>query len=420
MFEDPFSFNIKFDNLSINTADGKLILNGLYNGAENLPLYLKTNLTTSNLNMLEFFQQLGMDIDISSVFNAVLNSSMYTEIQFSREDVVFETFTIKNCDINYIIQPDQDTVSIESMSLNFRDVNYDLSKNPNPLATLSTEGKMDFGKISSSEFKLEKPAYDISVSDGKYKIIPLKSSMFGKRGEGKFEFEPWAEVPQFRMNYSVKQFDIENFLTTFMEARVLTGKMDLSFDFSMKGDDWENMLSHLNGEISLTGKNITLHGLDVDRLLERVARSQNFNLLDVSAVILAGPVGLAVTKGTDIASIVILSPGESTTIPQLVSVWTMQNGNLDMTDIAFTTTNHRIVSKGYINLAQKNLDVKIAEVNKKGCIVLSQKVSGNLEDPKTGNIKVLESLLSPVTNLFNSIIGKECEVFYNGSVKHPK
>jgi AsmA protein len=418
--EDPFSFNIKFNDLTINTTGGKLILNGLYNGAENLPLYLKTNLITKNLNLRDYLMQFEMDVDTSSLFNAVLNSSMYAEIQFPREDFVFETFTLKNCDINYIIQPDQDTVSIESMTMDFSNVVYDLNQNPNPLATLSTTGKIDFGKISSSEFVLENPAYDISVINGKYKIIPLRSSIFGKRGEGTFEFEPWAEMPEYKIAYSVKQFEIENFLTTFMEESVLTGKMDLSLSISMKGGDWENMVSRLDGEISLTGSNLTLHGLDVDRLLERVARSQNFNLLDVSAVILAGPVGLAITKGTDIASIVMLSPGEKTTIPQLVSIWTMHNGNLDMTDIAFTTKQHRIASKGYINLAQKNLDVTIAEVNKKGCIILSQKVSGNLEDPKTGNIKVLESLLSPVTNLFNSIIGKDCEVFYDGSVRHPK
>ena len=154
--------------------------------------------------------------------------------------------------------------------------------------------------------------------------------MFGQTGEGIFKFEPWAEVPEYHLTYTVNQFGINKFLTTFLEDSVLTGKMDLSFDISLKGDDWENMLSRLDGEIHLTGSDLTLHGLDVDLLLKKVARSQNFNLVDVSAVLLAGPVGLAVTKGTDLASIVIVSPGEKTAIPELVSVWNMQDGHLDM------------------------------------------------------------------------------------------
>jgi len=43
-----------------------------------------------------------------------------------------------------------------------------------------------------------------------------------------------------------------------------------------------------------------------------------------------------------------------------------------------------------------------------------------VKDPKTGNIKVLKSLISPVTNLWNSLVGNDCEVFYDGSVEHPK
>jgi hypothetical protein len=426
-YEDPFSFNIKFDPLIMNIAGGELNLTGLYTGAENLPLYLKADTKIDNLDLLNFLIQFDMDLDSTSVFNGRVNSSMYAEVQFSREDIVFDTFLLKDCDLEYLMLPvtdtlktSPDTITAKSMTLNLKNVNYDLEIDSNPLATLSTAGNLDFRKILTSEFMLDEPAYDINISNGRYIIIPMRSSMFGKKGEGVFVLEPWADVPEYNLTYSVNQFEINKFLTTFLEDSILTGKMDLRFDISMKGDDWENMLSHLDGNIHLTGKNLTLYGLDVDRLLERVARSQNFNLVDVSAVLLAGPVGLAVTKGTDLASIVILSPGQKTTLPKLVSTWNMQNGKLDMTDIAFTTNNHRIVAKGYIDLSQKDLDVTIAEVNKEGCIVLSQTVAGHLEDPKTGDLKVLQSLLSPVTNLWNSITGKDCEVFYDGSVEHPK
>lgn len=419
IYEDPFSFNIKFDGLNFNTAEGILKLNGLYTGAENLPLYIKTDLIIDNLDLLNFFTQFAMELDSSSMFNAVVNSSMHAEVQFSREDIEFDTFTIRDCDFDYIMQIDPDTITAKSLTLDFKNINYDLDLNSNPLATFTGKGKLTAAKILMPGLLLENTAHDITVTDGNYKIIPLNNSTFGKKGEGIIDLKPWAEIPEYNITYSVKQFNIDKLLTSFKEDTVLTGKMDLSFNVSMKGDDWENMLSHLNGEIYLTGSDLTLYGLDVDVLLEKVARSQNFNLVDLSAVLLAGPVGLAVTKGTDLASIVILNSGEKTNIPEMVSVWNMTDGNLDMTDLAFTTNSHRIAAKGSINLAGKNLDVTIAEVNKKGCIILSQNVSGNLEDPKTGNLKVLQSLLSPVTNLWNSVVGNDCEVFYDGVVKHP-
>ena len=68
-----------------------------------------------------------MDIDTASVFDAVLNTSMYTEIQFSREDIYFDTYTIKNCDIEYIVRKDDDTVTVKSMALDFKNINFNLT-----------------------------------------------------------------------------------------------------------------------------------------------------------------------------------------------------------------------------------------------------------------------------------------------------
>jgi hypothetical protein len=35
-------------------------------------------------------------------------------------------------------------------------------------------------------------------------------------------------------------------------------------------------------------------------------------------------------------------------------------------------------------------------------------------------VKVVRSIFAPVTNLVNKVGGVECEVFYNGAVKHPE
>jgi hypothetical protein len=37
-----------------------------------------------------------------------------------------------------------------------------------------------------------------------------------------------------------------------------------------------------------------------------------------------------------------------------------------------------------------------------------------------GKVKVVGTVLAPVTNLVDDVTGKDCEVFYSGSVEHPK
>jgi AsmA protein len=153
--------------------------------------------------------------------------------------------------------------------------------------------------------------------------------------------------------------------------------------------------------------------------MEKFKRSQNFNLVDLGAVMLAGPVGIAVTKGTDFARILAFNSGKKTFIKNLVSHWNIKSGTFNIKDAAFSTSKNRFASKGFIDFSKENLDLELALLNKKGCSVFSQAVSGNLNSPTLGKVKVMGTILSPVTNLVDNILGTDCDVFYNGSLKHP-
>jgi hypothetical protein len=37
-----------------------------------------------------------------------------------------------------------------------------------------------------------------------------------------------------------------------------------------------------------------------------------------------------------------------------------------------------------------------------------------------GKVKVVGTVLAPVTNLVDDVTGKDCVVFYSGSVEHPQ
>ena len=42
-----------------------------------------------------------------------------------------------------------------------------------------------------------------------------------------------------------------------------------------------------------------------------------------------------------------------------------------------------------------------------------------INEPTLESVKVVGTILSPVTNLIEDILGIDCDVFYDGTVKHP-
>ncbi|HSR16809.1 MAG TPA: AsmA-like C-terminal region-containing protein, partial [Ignavibacteriaceae bacterium] len=215
-------------------------------------------------------------------------------------------------------------------------------------------------------------------------------------------------------------FYAEKMLASYMEKEIITGPLSLTMDLNTKGSDWESIVKNLYGKINLNGNTLVFYGLDADNLLEKFKRSQNFNLVDVGGVLLAGPLGIVLTKGSDYASLLTLNQGESTKISQLVSNWTINNGRFNIEDAAFTTAENHIALKGSIDFVHDSLNLVTALLDEDGCSEFLQELSGNINSPVPGKVKVFKTILAPITNLYNDVVGIDCEKFYYGSLEHPK
>ena len=180
-----------------------------------------------------------------------------------------------------------DTIETKSLKFYAKDIYFDAKNNENPLATLTTDIVFGTNELYTNHFRLEDLSYNINCENGTYTVIPEKKSFFGSVGEGRHVLKPFDEIPFYRFQYSIENFNSEDLMNTFLEDTVLTGKMDFSMDVSMTGNEWDSLVSKLNGEILLGGKNLTMYGVDTDNLLEKFKRSQSFNLVDVGAVVLA-------------------------------------------------------------------------------------------------------------------------------------
>lgn len=276
---------------------------------------------------------------------------------------------------------------------------------------------------------------DLKISvDGRDRVFDLKPvtvRIFGGQGSGSIRLDFSGSVPHYHVRYSLAKAHIEDFLKTVSPNKVVEGSIDFSATLSLQGESASEIRRTAEGEVSLRGENLTLDGEDLDREISRFESSQTFNLLDAGALFLAGPMGLAVTKGYSFASIFLPSPlglvsrfqgsEGSTRIRALVSDWKIEHGVAQAVDAAMATDANRIAFKGELDFANERFDdVTVAAIDAKGCVKVRQKIRGSFEKPVVEKPGVLKSLAGPAIKLLKQtrelFPGGRCDVFYDGSV----
>lgn len=173
----------------------------------------------------------------------------------------------------------------------------------------------------------------------------------------------------------------------------------------------------------MTGEDLIIQGIDMNDILTKFKISQQFNIVDLGAVFVAGPYGAVFTKGINIAQMLSSLPGDSTQITKLVSNWSIKNGLSTAQDVAFSTKKYRVAMTG--NLDFKNdiyKDVDISLINKDGCAALSQRINGSFIEPETESINAFGVISGPIDNLWKNLnkpLRRPCIPVYAGSVEHP-
>lgn len=371
------SLNLNFADFHINMAGSSLKANVVYNSPRINPDWLTVDLNASELNPQATFIHWVND-SISNDLNGELDGSIHLDLVLSTDTNDFDNLNFTADQIVFINSTD--TFGLQQLKLNAVDVDYDLTAS-NIMENLNCEIGLIINNIYTKNLKVDKLNYDIKVEKGTYFIRPINSQFFNRIGEGLYVLKPFGEKPEFDIKYKVKQFDVEELFDTFLEDTLITGKMDLDLAFTCAGSDKMEIEQTLNGRLLISGKDLTLYGLDLDKVIDRFKRSQHFTFADLGAVMLMGPAGILLTKGTDYASIIVLNHGESSKVVELSSDWEVENGMVNLADVAFTTNKNRMAGKGWINLMTDSLNIEIALLNNKGCSQYSQSIKGYINKP---------------------------------------
>jgi uncharacterized protein involved in outer membrane biogenesis len=331
---------------------------------------------------------------------------------------------------------DLDTISVRNATIRFADAisgttyegvgcNVEISDlalvdgtRAEVLQNLAIAAELGCDAIGSEAIVLNDVQLAIKGGEGEFTVEPITMSLFGGSGTGSIHADFTAESPAYNLEYSLPRFQTGTFLETFFPNQTITGDTAFMARLSMQGGTLDAVRQSLSGSFSLTGEALTVHGIDLDEELAEFESTQNFTLIDVGAVFFAGPLGLAVTKGYDYASLFQKSDSNSE-ITELVSDWTVSNGVAQAQDVAMTTSENLIALNGSLDLLNSRFnELTVALLDSRGCASVQQVIRGPFREPEIEKPGFLMALAGPALSLIKQGVemlpGEECEPFYKG------
>jgi uncharacterized protein involved in outer membrane biogenesis len=292
-----------------------------------------------------------------------------------------------------------------------------------PLARLEADGEVRCGTLRRPDFDLLDLEIEGHAREGRLTLDPVELVVFGGQGRGRLEADFSVGIPTWSLDFTVEGFELEAALQALEPEARAEGQLTFSAELSATGEAWEAVVGSLEGSLSLHGKALTLHGTDLDDRLSDYDSTRRFGLLDVGAVLLAGPIGLVATKGRDFARLLSAADGQ-TEFREVRSTWTIREGVAEADDVAAATKKNRLAARGKVDFAASRFDdLTIMLLDKRGCAVMEQAVTGPFSDPVIEEPGVLETMLGPWIELLqrglDQFTDEECKVVYEGAIEHP-
>jgi AsmA protein len=293
------------------------------------------------------------------------------------------------------------------------------------LTNISFAGKIDCGEVRRKNLIIENVRAETKAGKGILSITPLAIDIFGGKAEGGITVDMSAHPESYKVNLKLSKFSFEKFYAVLEKKMTIGGEGTITASLTAHGKDSRQIMQSLSGKFSLRGENLTIYTMDLDKFIAKFEETQKFTLIDVGAFFLAGPIGIAATKGYNYGNFYVQTWGGTGTIKKLISEWEINNGTADAADCALATEHNRIAIRGKLDLANDRYDnMFVAVLDDKGCARFEQKISGPFSSPRIGAVSAFQSIGGPVMNLWSKakslMDGGKCEVFYRGSVQHPK
>jgi len=329
-------------------------------------------------------------------------------------------------DLTFIYTNRQDGTSVRAAacSVEARNLRVAATSGADLMKNLSVSARVSCGQITTRALPMSEVEFAAESSKGVLEARKVTLRAFGGEGSAAVRADFSGSVPVYRVHAVLSKLQLAELSKNFSQKRIGDGLMDFSTDLSMSGADADAMTRSSSGAASLHGTGLTLDVGNLDDELSHYKSTQRFSLVDLGAFLLAGPIGLAVTKGYDYAK-VINGSGGSSQIQTFISEWQVERGVAQARDVAMSTKANRIALQGNLDFVNHGFeDVTMAVLNREGCATLEQKVHGSFSHPEVDKPNVVIALAGPAMHLLNQakhLVGVgHCQPFYTGSLPAPQ
>ncbi|MFC1857403.1 AsmA family protein [Thermodesulfobacteriota bacterium] len=328
----------------------------------------------------------------------------------------------------YTDETSGEKIEVGDLDLSIINLFFSGTDNLEPFKNISFSGDIRCKTLKIYNFALMDLVMSATGGKGILDINAVSMNIFGGTGNGSIHVDVTGPSPHYTVIYNLNRVRIEDLLELYslnkIPRKIIEGPINFSADLTAMGRSADEVKRSLNGNLSLNGENLMLYSMDIDAFIMKYKRSQNFNLVDVGAFLLVGPIGPVLTKSYNFARLYEESQGGKGIVRKLVSVWKVKNGIAEARDVALASKKQRIAMTGGLNfINERFIDVTVAVLDKKGCAVYSEKVHGPFREPQIEKESVFQSIagsvLNPLEDAWKFIRGEECTGFYSGSVAQP-
>jgi hypothetical protein len=287
----------------------------------------------------------------------------------------------------------------------------------------SFKGELAWDTLRRDALTLTQLKSKISAGGGHYLLDDLSLDAFGGKGTGTFAADTSDPMPRFELRLEVPRCRVEHLLEGLRTEPVIGGQAALAMHVRAAGRNKDELTQTLSGDVALSGRNLQTHDLDLDKLIHKFDKTRGFNLIDLAAFFIAGPLGPIATKGHDFGRVYLqLGTGEGA-LDRLVSTWRIDDGLAEAKDCALATKKNRVAFVGKIDLVHGVYqDAAIGVLDKRGCSRYTEKLSGPVGGGRSFGKSTMKAIGGPFIGLFQKIhhaFDQKCDVFYSGSVPQP-
>ncbi|NTW88660.1 MAG: AsmA-like C-terminal region-containing protein, partial [Desulfobulbaceae bacterium] len=289
---------------------------------------------------------------------------------------------------------------------------------------ISFTGEMDCTEVRKKDLKITNVKSPVTAEKGVFHLNPFTMDIFGAKGVGDATLDTSETDTLYKINLKISRLDFEKLGQSFGIKKVIGGKGDLVAAMTLKEKGSRMLMSSLDGTFSLRGDNLVIYSMDLDKVLSKYETSQEFNLVDLGAFFIAGPLSTFAVRGYRAGDLYSQTRGGEGVITHFNSHWKITRGVADAVDCALATRHNRVALKGRLDLVSERYDtVIVALLDDKGCAKFKQSISGPFRKPRISPLSAAESLAGPFSHLYGTVKrfvqGGKCEVLYNGSVQQP-